>query len=174
MPLAGLYTRLSKDPGCDRLGVQRQERECRELCRRHGLEPAVYEDDDLSAYRPANRPAYERMLADIESGRLGAVVTWHTDRLYRHPQDLEALVDVAERRQLPLYTVAGGDLDLSTASGRMLARMLGAASRHEVERTAERIRAKHRELALAGRWAGGGHRPYGYDRDHDHDFYGYR
>src|SRR5262245_3273334 len=115
---AALYTRLSHDPGCDRLGVQRQERECRELAERAGWSVRLYEDDDLSAYRPGRRPAFRRMLADLDSGAVRAIVVAHPDRLYRHPKDLELLVEVCERRRVPVQTVYAGGIDLATSSGR--------------------------------------------------------
>lgn len=164
---AGIYTRISHDPGSDRLGVQRQERECRELAERNGWTVAeVFEDDDVSAYRPGKRPAFNRLMALLAAGELNALVVWHPDRLYRHPQDLEQLVAVCEKYKVQVASVMAGSVDLGTASGRMVARMLGAAGHHEVERMAERTRSKHLELALNGKRPGGGARPYGYDYDH--------
>jgi site-specific DNA recombinase len=165
--VAAIYTRISHDPGSDRLGVQRQERECRELAERNGWSVAeVFEDDDVSAYRPGKRPAFARLLTALEHGEVNALVVWHPDRLYRHPKDLERLVDACEHHHIQFAAVTAGSIDLGTASGRMVARMYGAAGRHEVERTVERVRSKHLELALAGKWGGGGPRPYGYERDH--------
>jgi site-specific DNA recombinase len=51
----------------------------------------------------------------------------------------------------------------------MVARMLGAAARHEAEHKAERQRREHRQRAEAGRFAGGGQRPFGYTRVYDGD-----
>jgi hypothetical protein len=56
-------------------------------------------------------------------------------------------------------------MDLSTPSGRMVARMLGATARFESEHKAERARRKHRELAEAGKPTGGGDRPFGFEDD---------
>jgi site-specific DNA recombinase len=150
------------DPTGQRAGVQRQEHECRELAARLGWEVVtVLTDNDLSAYRGKPRPGYRQLLADLEAGNIDSIVSWHPDRLYRHPADLEALVGIAEARAAGVATVEAGELDLSTPAGRMVARMLGAAARHEVEVKAARHRSKDRQMAEQGRHHGGS-RPYGY------------
>lgn len=66
---------------------------------------------------------------------------------------------------MAIATVQGGSYDLSTASGRMTARVVGAVSRHESEHKSERIRAKAAEVALEGKPSMGGDRPFGYEDD---------
>jgi site-specific DNA recombinase len=161
---AAIYVRISRDPAGDMLGVRRQEPPCRDLCQRLGWEVAeVYTDDDTSAYNGRHRPAYERMLADLEAGQVQAIVAWDADRLTRRPVENEALIDLAERLGVKLATVTG-DYDLSNPNGRLHFRIKGAVARHESEHKAERLRLKHEQLALAGKANGGG-RPFGYERD---------
>ncbi|MDP9250113.1 MAG: recombinase family protein, partial [Chloroflexota bacterium] len=163
---AGIYVRISEDREGAGLGVKRQEADCRERAERLGWEVAeVYIDNDLSAYNGKDRPAYTRLLEDLREGTIGAVLAWHTDRLHRSPRELEAFIDVCESRGVGVQTVTAGPIDLSSASGRMTARVSGAVARHESEHKAERIRRKARELAEAGKIGGGGTRPYGYDLD---------
>lgn len=66
---------------------------------------------------------------------------------------------------MDIHTVAEGDIDLSSASGRLQARLVGAVAEHESEHKSERIARKHQEIAAAGRWKGGGPRPFDYERD---------
>src|SRR5919109_1505748 len=165
-PRAGVYARISHDRIGDELGVRRQLADCEKLARSRGFTITDrYVDNDVSAYAGRRRPEYERMLADLSAGRIGAVVAWHPDRIYRHPRDLEAFVETIEQAGAAVLTVQAGELDLSTASGRMVARMLGAAARYESEHKAERQRRKHRELAEAGKPVGGGDRPFGFEDD---------
>jgi DNA invertase Pin-like site-specific DNA recombinase len=159
---AGVYTRISKDRNGDLLGTDRQERACRKLAEQRGWSVVdVYVDDDQSAYSGKPRPEYERLLRDIKMGKLKAVVAWHPDRLYRRMIELESLVTLLEAQPVEVACVEAGDIDLSTAHGRLQARVAGAVARHESEHKAERLRAKHEELAERGRWSGGP-RPYGY------------
>jgi len=163
--LAAIYCRISDDREGAGLGVARQEADCRPLCDRRGYSGdavRVYVDNDVSAYSGRRRPAYERLLADIAAGQVRLVVTWHADRLHRSPGELEAFIATVEAAGVDVETARAGVLDLSTPSGRMVARQLGAVARYESEHKSERQRRKHQELAEAGKSSGGGTRPYGY------------
>jgi DNA invertase Pin-like site-specific DNA recombinase len=125
----------------------------------------VYVDDDISAYSGKRRPAYRRLLQAIESHERDGLIVWHPDRLHRSPAELEGFIEIVEKTAVAVATVTAGDLDLSTATGRMTARIVGAVARHESDHKSERIRRKHLELAQNGRVPGGGRRPFGYDAD---------
>jgi DNA invertase Pin-like site-specific DNA recombinase len=163
----GLYLRLSNDPGHDRLGVQRQEKEARRFCDQRGWEVAeVFEDDDRSAFSGKPRPAYQRMLEGHSMGDFGGIVAWHPDRLHRSPKELESFIDLIDQTKGTVATVQGGDYDLSTAAGRMAARVVGAVARHESEHKSERLRIKMAELVEYGKLTGGScRRPFGYEWD---------
>src|SRR6476469_7605504 len=111
---AAVYLRISSDPSGQALGVSRQREDCVALCAAKGWEPVEYVDNDVSASSGRKRAAYERMLADIRDGRIGAVVAWDLDRLHRRPIELEAFMALADEKRLALATVSG-DIDLSTA-----------------------------------------------------------
>ncbi len=124
---AGVYTRISSDPSGERAGVDRQRADCEAHCKARGWEVVeVFCDNDASAYGRKPRRAYERMLAAVESGSIDAIVTWHNDRLHRSPKELEAFIDLVERRGVRLAVVTGGDYDLTTPDGRLSARIVGA------------------------------------------------
>jgi site-specific DNA recombinase len=163
---AAIYVRISDDREGSALGVARQEQDCRALAAVLGWNVLdVYADNDMSAYSGKRRPEYERLLADLGDGRAGAVLTWHTDRLHRSPRELETFISLCEAHRVEVRTVRAGELDLSTPSGRVAARLLGAMARYESEHKAERQARKALELAQAGKIGGGGTRPYGYASD---------
>ncbi|ULN47968.1 recombinase family protein [Mycolicibacterium goodii] len=147
---AAVYLRISSDPTGNALGVARQREDCEKLCASRGWLPVEYCDNDTSASSGKRRPAYERMLVDIADGRVGAVVAWDLDRLHRRPIELERFMDLADAHRLALATVSG-DIDLSTAQGRLTARLKGAVARHEVEHASDRKRRAARQKAEAGR-----------------------
>ncbi len=143
--------------------VERQERDCRELASSRGWTVvAVFVDNDVSAYRKKPRPGYRSLLAALEDGEVDSVVAWHADRLHRSPTELERYIDVCEPRGVVTRTARAGELDLATASGRMVARQLGAVARYESEQTAIRTRAGKADAASRGAWSGD-QRIYGYE-----------
>lgn len=161
---AVVYARISEDTAGRGLGVTRQERECRELAERNGWEVVdVLVDNDRSAYSGKRRPGYEALLDGLKVGTWDAVVAWHPDRLHRSPKELEAFIDLLDATGAKVETVMAGYWDLSTPSGRLVARQLGAVARYESEHKSERMKAKHRELFLAGQ-PSGGDRCFGYGR----------
>lgn len=161
-----IYCRISKDLAHTELGVQRQEKECRELCERYGLVVLeVFVDDDRSAYTGKPRPGYLAMAALIAAGQVPVVVTWHPDRLTRHPRELEDLIDLLEAHSVTVRTVVAGQYDLATPAGRMVARILGAAARHESEHKSARLRSEAVQRAERGEISGGGGRPFGFEPD---------
>ncbi len=162
---AALYTRISRDREGAGLGVDRQREDCEELARTLGWEiVAVHTDNDLSAYSGKPRAGYKALLADLRAGRADAVITWHTDRLHRSPVELEEWIGVCDPRGVPTHCVKAGPLDLSTPSGRLVARQLGAVARYEVEHQIERQKRAKLQAATEGRFRGG-RRSFGYDAD---------
>lgn len=165
--VCGIYLRISEDPNNDEDGVRRQRKYCLALAKRHGWnvpEWAIYIDNDISATKGKPRPQYMRMLADIEAGRLHAIVSWHSDRIYRTLTDLQHLIDVVEQHDVIIRTEKAGELDLTTASGRMVARILGSVATHEGELKAERVMAAIAQKREDGKMPGG-KRMFGWDRD---------
>ncbi|MFI0423355.1 recombinase family protein [Spongiactinospora sp. 9N601] len=164
-----IYARISQDRTGAGLGIARQEEDCRALAERLGWNVIdVYPDNDVSAYSGKPRPQWERLLADVRADEIDGIVCWHVDRLTRSPRELEDVIDLHDRHDVALATVTG-EIDLSTPSGRMVARMLGAAARQEAEHKAERQQRARVQAAERGRRNGGGTRPFGYTLIYDHD-----
>ena len=162
-----IYTRISKDTEGTELGVQRQEQDCRREAERRDWDVVqVYTDNDVSATRSKVRPEYQRMIRDIESGHIQAVVVWAVDRLTRTPRELEDIIDLADKRGLTFANV-GGTIDLSTPEGRAMARQMGTFARLEVENQAKRLRRKFQEKAEKAEPHG--YSPYGYTRENGRD-----
>jgi site-specific DNA recombinase len=148
---AAIYVRISLDQNGDRLGVERQLADCRDLADRLGWEVvAELDDNDLSAYSGKRRPGFEALLDAMKNGTVTGVLCWHTDRLYRSMKDLEQLIDIADAQRVSIKTVQGGDLDLSTSAGRMVARILGSVARQESEHKGERQVRANTQRAEAG------------------------
>ncbi|MGB3697611.1 MAG: recombinase family protein [Gordonia sp. (in: high G+C Gram-positive bacteria)] len=160
-----IYCRISNDKGGEGLGVQRQLEDCQELAADLGWTVYdSYSDNDVSATYGRRRPEYERMMADVEAGHVQAIISWNPDRLHRRPAELERFITTCDEHHVKIRTVRAGEMDLSTASGRLVARLLGAAARHEVEQRSERIRRARVQQASKGKHHGG-RRCYGWEID---------
>lgn len=162
---AAVYLRQSLDRDGNELAVDRQREACLKLCTEKGWTPAEYVDNDTSATSGKVRKAYQRMLRDIGSGKVQAVVCWDLDRLHRLPIELEAFMKLADGKGLRLASCTG-DVDLSTDNGRLFARIKGAVGMAEVERKSAR------QKLAADQSAKNGHpwwrlRPFGFDADLD-------
>ena len=157
--------RISRDQSGQGLGVERQESLCAELADRLGVSVAgVYSDNDISAYSGRRRPGYERLLADIEAGRVDVVLCYHSDRLMRRTRELERYIDICRPRGVVTHQVTAGVLDLSTATGLAVAKTVAAWNQHESDHKAERIKAQKQQAAAAGKYLGG-RIPWGWVRD---------
>ena len=160
-----IYTRISADQTGEGLGVARQLEDCTALAQRLGWDIVqIYTDNDISAYNGKRRPGFEALLAGMKGGRFAGLICWHVDRLYRSMKDLERLIEIADAAGVAIRTVNGGDLDLSTSAGRMVARILGSVARQESEHSSERRKRANTQKAAAGRWATA-IRPFGYTID---------
>ena len=142
-----MYLRMSVD---NPIGIDRQREDCEKLCADKRWTAVEYRDNDTSASNGKHRKAYEQMLTDIETGAISAVVAWDLDRLHRRPIELERFMDLADTHRVKLATVSG-DVDLSTAQGRLTARLKGAVARHEIEHKSDRQRRAARQKAEQGR-----------------------
>lgn len=166
---AVIYARISEDPLHQERGVARQVEDCREMARVRGwdvvAEPFV--DNDISALTGKLRPAYRDLLALVESGGTDRVVTYMTSRVWRNRRERAEGIDRLRAASVGVAAVKGPDLDLTSASGRMLAGLLGEFDTHESEVKAERVARAAQQRAEEGR--PNGTVPYGWQRLYDRD-----
>lgn len=164
---AVIYSRISHDDAGIGLGVERQETDCLRLISSHGwvLSHPPYRENDTPASTLSRkpRPVYEQMLDDAAAGEIDALVAYSTSRLTRRPLDFERLLTLSEDMDVRIETVTAGFLDLATADGRALGRLLSAMDAAESERKGELIRRALRQRRQAGLWWG--QPPFGYVRD---------
>lgn len=164
---AAVYARISLDRDNEQLGVSRQRQDCLELAQQLGWTVSeVYIDNSVSASKDVLRPEFERMLEDLSSGKRDGLIVYDLDRLTRKPAELESFIALAEKAGFALANVAG-DVDLSTANGRMLARFKGAIARQEAERIGERVSRAAKQRAEKGIPQKSKHRPFGYTVDYE-------
>lgn len=164
---AAVYCRISDDSSGEALGVGRQRDDCLALAKRRGFTVApehVYTDNDIGAStrsRSKRRAAYEAMLTAARGGEFDVIVSYSNSRLTRRPAEYEQLISLYEQHGVRIVTVASGSADLSTADGRLTARLLANIDAAEAERTSERIKRANFERARRGLLTPG-NRPWGW------------
>lgn len=172
----GIYLRISDDRSGVEAGVMRQEEDCRRAATARGWEVVeVYRENDTSAFKRRKirlpdgttqlrvmRPEFRRMVDDLENGAVDGVVAYHLDRMARDPRDLEDLIDVTERTGRPVASV-GGEIDLTTDTGRTMARIAVAIANQASRDSSRRVKRAQEQQAAEGRWSGGGTRAFGYN-----------
>ncbi len=161
-----IYCRISDDSEGNALGVKRQEEDCRKLAIRLRVsiaKDALFIDNDVSASTRSRkaRPAWDEMVAGVRAGRFKYVLAYSNGRLTRRPRENEDLIDLHRETGVIFSTVVSGEDDLSTADGRMVARIKANVDAAEAERISERLERKHRQKAERGEPVGGT-RPFGW------------
>ncbi|MGW2875930.1 recombinase family protein [Streptomyces sp. NPDC001233] len=162
----GIYTRISRDDEGEALGVARQRTDCERLADLRTWQPVkVYEDNDVSAFkRNVVREEFELMLKDLRAGLIDGVVAYDLDRLARQPRDLERLIEIFDERPKLEFATVTNDVNLGSADGRTMARVMVAFANKSSHDTSRRIKRKHLELAQQGK-SNGGPAPYGWRKD---------
>lgn len=170
MDRAAIYCRISKDALEQGEGVDRQEQDCRAMAKASGWEVVdVYVDNDIGAAGPVKkqRPEWDRMLADADAGAFERILAYSNSRLTRRLAELETLIQLHERTKVLINTVVSGNDDLSTADGRMVARIKASVDAAEAEKVGERVARAARQRAEKGIPQKGRHRLFGYTRNWD-------
>ena len=163
---AAIYARISLDKDGDRAGVARQLEDCRAEAKRRGIRVVgEYVDDDVSAYSGKPRPQYQRMLEDVEAGIVDAIIIYHHDRLHRHSGELEDFLKTCDRAGMTNLITLHGDVDMASADGLLVARIMAAVAANESAAKGRRVRRKILENAREGKGQGGGSRAFGFEDD---------
>ena len=84
--LVALYCRLSLEDSKDNesMSISNQKLMLKDYAENHGMYRYEYYVDDGYTGRNFNRPAFQRMIADIEAGKVGCVITKDLSRLGRN------------------------------------------------------------------------------------------
>jgi site-specific DNA recombinase len=162
-----IYTRKSSEEGLEQ-GFNSLHAQ-REACEAYVLSQAgegwsalaaEYDDGGFSG-GSMERPAIQRLLADIEGGKIDIVVVYKVDRLTRSLADFARIVELFDRRRVSFVSVTQA-FNTTSSMGRLTLNVLLSFAQFEREVTGERIRDKIAASKAKGLWMGG-RPPLGYD-----------
>jgi site-specific DNA recombinase len=155
-----IYTRKSSEEGLEQdfnsLHAQR------EACAAYVLSQASegwvlnadeYDDGGISG-GTLERPALQRLLADVADGKVDIIVVYKVDRLTRSLLDFAKLVESFDAAGVSFVSITQS-FNTTTSMGRLTLNMLLSFAQFEREVTAERIRDKIAASKAKGMWMGG-------------------
>jgi DNA invertase Pin-like site-specific DNA recombinase len=164
-----IYTRKSSDDGLEQAfnSLHAQREACAAFITSQKAEgwvlvPTAYDDGGLSG-GTLDRPAMQRLLADIDAGLVDQVVVYKIDRLTRSLADFAKIVERLDGAGASFVSVTQS-FNTATSMGRLTLNMLLSFAQFEREVTAERIRDKIAASKRKGLWMGG-FVPLGYMAD---------
>ena len=170
MKRCAIYTRKSTEEGLDQdfnsLDAQHEACTAFVTSQKHEGWRAVKDrfDDGGFSGGSMDRPALQRLLAEIAVGRIDVVVVYKVDRLTRSLSDFAKIVEAFDRKEVSFVSVTQA-FNTTTSMGRLTLNMLLSFAQFEREVTAERIRDKVAASKKKGLWMGG-LPPLGYDNRH--------
>ena len=162
-----IYTRKSTEEGLEQdfnsLDAQREACAAYIASQKHeGWQalPDTYDDGGFSGGN-ANRPALQRLMADIKAGKVNTIVVYKIDRLTRSLADFAKMVELFDAHNVTFVSVTQ-QFNTTTSMGRLTLNVLLSFAQFEREVTGERIRDKVAASKAKGIWMGGCV-PLGYD-----------
>src|SRR5438128_8922212 len=155
-----IYTRKSSEEGLEQefnsLQAQREACEAFITSQRHEAWVCLragYDDGGFSG-ATMDRPALQRLLADIAAGRVDTIVVYKIDRLTRSLTDFAKIVEILDARSASFVSVTQ-QFNTTTSMGRLTLNVLLSFAQLEREVIGERIRDKIAASKKKGMWMGG-------------------
>jgi site-specific DNA recombinase len=162
-----VYTRKSSEEGLEQdfNSLHAQREACESFIRSQQgegwtLVKSHYDDGGFSG-GTMERPALQRLLADIGHKLVDTIVVYKVDRLTRSLSDFAKMVEVFDAHGASFVAVTQ-QFNTTTSMGRLTLNVLLSFAQFEREVTGERIRDKIAASKRKGMWVGGV-APLGYD-----------
>src|SRR6202035_1280536 len=155
-----IYTRVSTEHGLEQefnsLDNQREASEAYVKSQAHEgwkLIRTRYDDGGYSG-GSMERPALERLLADVRAHRIDVIVVYKVDRLTRSLADFAKLVELFDQHEVSFVSVTQS-FNTTSSMGRLTLNVLLSFAQFEREVIGERVRDKIAASKRKGLWVGG-------------------
>ncbi len=112
-PITALYCRLSMEDGRDNesMSITNQKAMLKEYAEKNGMLNHAFYVDDGYAGRNFNRPSFQRMVADIEAGKVNCVITKDLSRLRRNYIESGSYIEIFFPRHGVRYIAISDGVD---------------------------------------------------------------
>ena len=147
--MEAIYARQSVDK-LDSLSIESQIEQCKKFS---SGDVEVYHDKGFSG-KNTNRPAFQRLMEDVEAGEISKIYVYRLDRFSRSIADFGQVWKTLERCSVQFQSVTE-QFDTSSPMGRAMLNIIMTFAQLERETTAERVRDNYRHRFSLGAWPGG-------------------
>lgn len=148
--MIAIYARQSVDKK-DSISIDTQIDYCKTLCTD---EFKVYKDSGFSGSNTF-RPEFQKLLSDIELGKVNKVIAYRLDRISRSLTDFAKLIELFNNKTVQ-FVSATEQFDTSSPMGRAMIYIIMVFAQLERETIATRIRDNYYARAEKGLFLGGG------------------
>jgi len=152
-----IYTRKSTTENLDMdfntLDAQREAAELYIKSQGWIIRPDRYDDGGFSGAN-IERPAMQRLINDIEEGKVDCVVVYKVDRLSRSLLDFARLIELFDAKGVSFVSTTQ-QFNTAQSLGRLVLNLLLSFAQFEREMISERTRDKIGAARRRGKWTGG-------------------
>lgn len=169
---AGCYERVSTlEQSIKGYSIEAQIDNLTEHCEKHNMKVVDhYTDEGISGAKPPlKRPALQRLIDDVQAGKIDIVLFTKLDRWFRSVKEYFKVQEILDAHGVQ-WKAIHEDYDTTTANGQMAITIFLAVAQNERDRTAERIKVvlehkrKNKEACFGGQAV-----PFGYMKEKDED-----
>jgi len=164
--IAALYCRLSLDDGNvgESMSIQSQKAILEKYAREMGkVAYAFYVDDGYSGTN-FNRPDFQRMISDIEAGKIDTVITKDLSRLGRNYLESGAYIEVFFPQHHVRYIAVNDGVDSATNGGLDITPFKNILNEFYSRDISKKVKSGRHIRALEGKFMGTT-APFGYKKD---------
>jgi DNA invertase Pin-like site-specific DNA recombinase len=155
-----IYTRKSTEHNLDLAfnSLDAQREACEAYIKSQAHEgwraiPGRYDDGAFSG-ASLDRPAMQKLLADVRAGKIDIVLVYKVDRLTRSLADFAKLIELFDAHDVSFVSVTQS-FNTSSSMGRLTLNVLLSFAQFERELIGERVRDKIAASKRKGIWVGG-------------------
>ena len=163
MKTAALYVRVSTDAQYEEgYSVETQKELLAAYCVAKEIAQTEFYVDGGYSGSNLDRPAMQKMIADIRAGLVDRVVVYKLDRLSRSQKDTLYLIEDVFNACGVGFSSLNENFDTTTPVGKAMLGMMSVFAQLERETIRERTRMGMAARVREGLWPGGGRPPFGY------------
>lgn len=157
----GAYERVSTEEQALRgASVSAQIENLTEYCEKNKYKIVDHYTDEgkSGSLPPLKRPALQRLLEDVEAGKIDMILFTKLDRWFRSVKEYFKVQEILDAHGVA-WKAIHEDYDTTTANGRMAITIFLALAQNEREKTSERIKVVFEHKRKNGEACFGGSRP---------------